>query len=84
MNMLRPGGGRTADDGDKMHSDSEQEELRRERAERRRLEKDLVETRQRLMKRENTVKMLQGELKKLQRKVRLEESDYSTQGDMTE
>ena len=54
----------------------EREELRRERAERRRLEKDLVETRQRLQKKDNVVRMLQGELRKLQRKVRLEESDY--------
>ena len=82
LSQLRPAPGRAAAasvpaDGDTQTEEPvrEREELRRERAERRRLEKDLVETRQRLQKKDNVVRMLQAELRKLQRKVRLEESD---------
>ena len=81
VTQLRPVPGQRSScsaEGDKQPEETrrDREELRRERAERRRLERDLVETRQRLLKRENVVRMLQGELKKLQRRVRLEESDY--------
>ena len=86
LSQLRPAPGRASAaaaaatataDGDNQTEEPhrEREELRRERAERRRLEKDLVETRQRLQKKDNVVRMLQAELRKLQRKVRLEESD---------
>ena len=86
LSQLRPAPGRAsassaaasaAASGDKETDDSprDREELRRERAERRRLEKDLVDTRQRLQKKDNVVRMLQAELRKLQRKVQIEESD---------